>query len=123
MKHVSLHVNMCKIYLQKCAVLITAEINRSNVFVFIIILFSYFLSLVFQKGSKELPIVRSAELSYQWGTMDKEDELITEPRPLYKVGFSCPTQSKRRSISLKRQSNCFQQRSQTPVKPSRVTIS
>jgi len=28
---------------------------------------------------------RSAELAYKWGTIDNRDELLTEPRPLYKV--------------------------------------
>jgi hypothetical protein len=28
---------------------------------------------------------RSAELAYRWGTLDKRDELLTEPRPLYQV--------------------------------------
>ena len=28
---------------------------------------------------------RSSELAYLWGTLDKEDELITEPRPLFHV--------------------------------------
>ena len=27
----------------------------------------------------------SAEHAYRWGTLDKEDELLTEPRPLYTV--------------------------------------
>ncbi len=28
---------------------------------------------------------RSAEISYQWGTIDQRDELLAEPRPLFKV--------------------------------------
>jgi hypothetical protein len=28
---------------------------------------------------------RSAELAYRWGTLDKRDEILTEPRPLYQV--------------------------------------
>ena len=28
---------------------------------------------------------RSAEFAYQWGTLDKEDELLVEPRSLFKV--------------------------------------
>lgn len=30
----------------------------------------------------------SAELAYQWGTLDQRDELLVEPRPLYTVCFS-----------------------------------
>ncbi len=29
---------------------------------------------------------RSSEISYQWGTADQRDELLSEPRPLFKVG-------------------------------------
>ena len=32
----------------------------------------------------------SAEHAYKWGTLDKEDELLTEPRPLYTVSYSLP---------------------------------
>ena len=28
---------------------------------------------------------RSAELSYEWGTIDNRDEMLSEPRPLYEV--------------------------------------
>ncbi len=28
---------------------------------------------------------RSAEFAYKWGTLDKEDELLVEPRPLFTV--------------------------------------
>ncbi len=28
---------------------------------------------------------KSAEWAYQWGTLDKEDELLVEPRPLFTV--------------------------------------
>ena len=28
---------------------------------------------------------RSAEYAYKWGTLDKEDELLVEPRPLFTV--------------------------------------
>ncbi len=28
---------------------------------------------------------RSAEIAYRWGTHDQRDELLAEPRPLYKV--------------------------------------
>ena len=28
---------------------------------------------------------RSAELSYEWGTIDSKDEMLAEPRPLYQV--------------------------------------
>lgn len=28
---------------------------------------------------------REAEQAYKWGTIDKQDDLITEPRPLYRV--------------------------------------
>ena len=30
---------------------------------------------------------RSSEYAYQWGTLDKEDELLVEPRPLFTVSF------------------------------------
>ena len=30
---------------------------------------------------------RSAELAYTWGTADQRDELLTEPRPQFKVTY------------------------------------
>ncbi len=34
---------------------------------------------------------RSAEISYRWGTADQRNELLAEPRPLFKVGGSKET--------------------------------
>ena len=35
---------------------------------------------------------RSAELAFEWGTSDQRPELLSEPRPLYKVN-SCTKKS------------------------------
>ena len=32
---------------------------------------------------------KSAEHAYSWGTLDSEDELLVEPRPLYHVRVHC----------------------------------
>ena len=32
---------------------------------------------------------REAEHAFRWGTLDKQDDLITEPRPLYTVRKYC----------------------------------
>lgn len=30
---------------------------------------------------------RGAELAYRWGTLDQRDDLLIEPRPLFRVGI------------------------------------
>lgn len=37
---------------------------------------------------------RSAELSYQWGTADERTELLTDPRPLFKVSYKVTQRSR-----------------------------
>ena len=44
--------------------------------------FNVFWSTVYLESWKR----RSAELAHSWGTFETRDELIQEPRPLFKVG-------------------------------------
>lgn len=30
----------------------------------------------------------SAELAFRWGTLDQRDDLLSEPRPLFRVNFT-----------------------------------
>lgn len=35
---------------------------------------------------------RSSKLAYEWGTLDKKDELLEDPRPLFTVSKACALQ-------------------------------